>query len=451
MFEKGFKLEMNNVDFLPTKNVTLQLLDEYNQSIKKKRSLDSIIYGKNGSGKSTICKAINSYLLGINRYETKLLTSCDEEYDETSTKNIKIYSEFFIDNNVKFKSIGLDTIILLGESVEVDKEIEENEKNLKEIEEKIKSIDLSVYEDSKNALNPSFNINKMIKTLKTDGCWATRQKHINGTKNNPIVNEQTISNIFDNHDKEIKLSLFNEKLKEYIFVKENATIVNANLLYPENVDLELIKDKLSYKVSKNSNDSLAEEIYKVINIHGESRVQEIHTTLSEDIKTCPYCFQSIDSNYKKEVLKRISDVLSKDGEELKTKLNNLKLNEFYQVEIPTIIEDSVKNELYVLVKKFNESIKKINEQIAQKIDNVYESYELQVGDYLVDKKNLVFLLDNIHDKIKSHNENVKKIKNLKTDLSLWNNYISWPMIEDEYQIYIGNEKRKKKVTKEVMN
>ena len=107
-------------------------------------NLCTVVFGRNGSGKTTICKSIESV---INQqdigYQVKLLDSQNNEFNSNQLENIRIFSERFVDENIRFKEKGLDTIILLGEDVDVDDQIKIIEEKLEGIEKDINLINIS--------------------------------------------------------------------------------------------------------------------------------------------------------------------------------------------------------------------------------------------------------------------------------------------------------------------
>ncbi len=62
--------------------------------------------------------------------------------------NIRIFSEFFIDENIRFKENGLETIELLGKDVQIDEKIKEIENKIKKIDDLLEKKDLSVFADN---------------------------------------------------------------------------------------------------------------------------------------------------------------------------------------------------------------------------------------------------------------------------------------------------------------
>lgn len=146
MFEKGLKAKIYAEPLEAEKSYLL--LESLKEGKYKNHS--TIIYGRNGSGKTTICNALSQIKLDESeRYMTVTITDC-EDYEYTDINDrLFVFGEKFTDEQIKFKSDGLDTIILLGENTNVDDKIEFNKNKLLEIEDELKKYDLSKYDDKK--------------------------------------------------------------------------------------------------------------------------------------------------------------------------------------------------------------------------------------------------------------------------------------------------------------
>ena len=94
----------------------------------------SIVYGRNGSGKSTIAcclkqlseseeeQAIRKDEVAQGK-ETGYIVSSDPAIEIEYKSNIFVFNEDFVQNNVKVGNDGLNTIVMFGEQIEIDKEI----------------------------------------------------------------------------------------------------------------------------------------------------------------------------------------------------------------------------------------------------------------------------------------------------------------------------------------
>ena len=118
MIEDIYKIQFKGAAF--TQETILPFFDKENERI-------SIIYGRNGSGKSTVSKAIMKAAgEDIDGIETAVFLSSDNSLvnlANTNEKSVYVFNEQYIVDNVKIKKEGLDTIIMLGKQVDLDEQI----------------------------------------------------------------------------------------------------------------------------------------------------------------------------------------------------------------------------------------------------------------------------------------------------------------------------------------
>ena len=72
----------------------------------------NIVYGRNGSGKSTISNAIRDIASGVNNGVVS--ANFDSSLTEEERKQIFVYDEKFVDAKIKVSHDGYDTIVMFG-------------------------------------------------------------------------------------------------------------------------------------------------------------------------------------------------------------------------------------------------------------------------------------------------------------------------------------------------
>lgn len=118
----------------------------------------SIIYGKNGSGKSTISEGI----LGLkSQKETDIsVTFLSDSQEIPSVNDIFVFNEDYIAKNIKIEEEGLGTIVLLGGRVDLEEKIAQKKKEKMDMEKELIPIkkDFMKYNDSGNLLCPLYHM-----------------------------------------------------------------------------------------------------------------------------------------------------------------------------------------------------------------------------------------------------------------------------------------------------
>lgn len=85
----------------------------------------SIVYGRNGSGKTTIAKAIRQYVGKDTESQTEdgyisYSVSTDANIIDDKKESVFIFDEEFVRENIRMKGRGLETIVMIGEQVNLD-------------------------------------------------------------------------------------------------------------------------------------------------------------------------------------------------------------------------------------------------------------------------------------------------------------------------------------------
>lgn len=141
-----------------------------------KKSHLSIIYGRNGSGKTTIAKSIRQ-LVGKDTEQpnedgyTAYSVSSDSVIPEDKKDSVFIFDEEFVRLNVRTQGKGLETIVMMGEQVDLDTQMAKKKEEKVEIEKKRQELlNLKAkFEDISDTSSPQYFYNKIRESLREGG------------------------------------------------------------------------------------------------------------------------------------------------------------------------------------------------------------------------------------------------------------------------------------------
>ena len=339
----------------------------------------SNIYGKNGSGKTTISKAIKGN--SLEKLNIKFIDSENNEIICDTREKIYVYDEEFIDTNVKTSEDGIKTVIMLGEQKELDDKIiklKEERDDLKKKETKLKS-EVEKFQNSNNNISPLYFKNLIEQKLK-DG-WAVRDKEIKGNKRNSSFQyNELIGRINkvkgENNNKKELLEEYYKLLNTHQKVTTGTSKLVKSLdkitFFSENYEStnKLLKKKVEIPEFTEREKIILEKI--------EDGEQKFYEAVREEFKKdevniCPYCFQSI-SNIKDEIVASINKVLNKDVEQHKEELEIIKQKYMILPELDDdfkILDEKLFLEMNNLQTKINNQVKEIQSALDYKINNVY--------------------------------------------------------------------------------
>lgn len=395
----------------------------------------ALVYGRNGSGKSTISQGFYEYANSINPKNVELSLLSGDNYIKISSNGkpnkIFVFNEDYIDKNVKIKTGGLDTIVLLGKQVGLEKEISETEENIKHISSKLehKKTLYSKYEDQKDAASPDYWILSIKKDLQTKGWAENLGMKINGNSTKARVTDQVIEEIKNTNATEKKedlLDSFNSKLNIFFKTYKNTLPINkpvCELNFDKNIE-KISIEILSKIVSK---PQLTQREQHILDLFGITGIVESKEFLSnKTMPICPTCLREMTISKKEEILKEINNIINEEFDAFQKELKKLDLPilDIEKYSIYKNIDEILYNELVTQLSKLNSEIEKHNDLINNKKNQPFEKIEYKNVDVVINYIETNRVLKKLEKKRISFNMAVNDRDNLKNELKLLNNKLA---------------------------
>ncbi len=409
----------------------------------------SLIYGKNGSGKSTISRGFRK-ITGDEELQIESMELLDAdgstiEVCEEEKNNTYAFNEEFIEDNIKIEDDGLSAIVVMGAVKDVDDKIKQiqptYEKSLSEAQAQ-KEV-FNKYSDSDNNLCPEYYINKMQEALKGDNSWASRDAKIRNNKTNSKVRRNTYTQFVELHPTKSRDELvlvYDATMKKLEAAKSGSkrieTVVPTLETFEdtENDIVNLLKEKIEKPVLSEREKSL---FHILQDDNGNQKLTNIKNHFTGPQKTtCPFCFQDVDEKYADDLVQSIEKILSKKVEEHQGKLLKARLS-IFEVNLVAFNELSPEKvkECETKIGVLNSSIEQVNELINQKIENVYKPI-LNEGFCLKNKYDeCVASLEELEEARKAFNEKTTATKPLIKELTNVNNEIAYYDLKELYEKY----------------
>lgn len=420
----------------------------------------SILYGRNGSGKSTISEGLSCIKDGISTSDLSA-SLVDAQYNSLSIPEdvgMFVFNEQYVDRNLKIEDDGLGTIVLLGGQVDVQKEIDKKVSEVSNLEKECECIqeEYNKYIDSQNPLSPQYHWNRINASLKQVGGWAEVDSKLKGNRRNTSVTDDVITEICG-----LTTKFTLEELKKQFDDTHELLdkIAEVSTTYPEEIRAIAYDDKwedvvikiLSIKIEEPILTEREKAMLDTIKNSGQSDLEQARQDFSlETTVLCPYCYQHIDKTYKESLIKSINTVLNKDVDEHKDDLSG--------IEFPVIGVDLMKYDILdpVLIKRIEERIQICQEIIAKYKDyvdkkqgNIYTPITISRMGLLESVNLLNDLLKQLEDKRKEFNNIAGRKTELVQKLVLINKLIAHSQTELAYGDYKKQTLVKKKLEDEV--
>ena len=153
----------------------------------------TLLYGRNGSGKSTIARGFRK-IIGEKDQPINHASVLDKNgshivLTESEKNKIFIFDEDYVDKNVKLQEDHLDTIVMLGKQADLTEQIAKAEIDceIERAEADKQQKTYVAYQDHTNEKSPKYYINQLRFALQGDNNWAGRDKVVrNGRQNSPV-------------------------------------------------------------------------------------------------------------------------------------------------------------------------------------------------------------------------------------------------------------------------
>ncbi|MFD1398983.1 hypothetical protein ACFQ41_06650 [Lacticaseibacillus suilingensis] len=418
------------------------------QRIRDERIIS--IFGRNGSGKTTISNAVfhdsadntvtdevpSSSFWNASIEQNKKITEV-AKLNDLEKAQAYVYNEQFVDKYVRVKdNENLEAIVMLSDNPDLTDSLKALETKETGIMQNIESAEqaLSNFENYTNGQNEN-NIQKKIdKQLKADGAWASIGKSIHSLEVKQQVNTTTFKSIRDVDvtggtpaiAKKI-MELLEDDLKDLEQIREKTELPPFEMSTDKN-DFTKVKQLLSTIITMPTLNGIQKRVMKSISISGQNSISRIKDTFSlPETEYCPTCFRSLTSSEKEGLVQTIDQVLKMSKlnaeKEFTNKLKSLKLDNQTVVEQNTDMASLFPKEVSAYnnaVEKYNEMVKKYLEAIAEKINNPYSNPEDVAYDDISLYKEIISAGTAIQRKVEEYNGVFKEEKFLIREADLLN-------------------------------
>lgn len=381
----------------------------------------TFVYGKNGSGKSTIVNSIETAAMLHISEEGGAISFLDAQENVIPVEaplidSIFIFNERFIDWRIKLRRDNLDTIVLLGKQKDLDDDLKKIEEELLKLENTKKELE----EEKKDLENPSsknsklYWLNKIKDALKGNENWAGREREIKGNRSNSAVNDDTYKQFKKPVENKQELALKFKETLEILKKKRNSKSVSLPNLVLDvlpTFNTEGFIDTLNKDLEVNTLTERENTIIEVVENFSLSNLNQIKEYFeNKDIKICPYCFQDISLKYKNELLKSIGKILNKEVEDYKTELEKFRIatldrGDEYNFQQYEVLKSDNLDRLKAIWKKYVDNVNVINTQITTKQNSPYskliDSIDIEIEDCIKELKDII---ESINKEVDEYNK-----------------------------------------------
>ena len=443
MIESVCKIKFTGGSF--TSATELSIFQNQNQRM-------ALVYGRNGSGKTTIAKAF----IKVNGGDVSDIDSAallDENGNpvvrgtDDTTRRVYVFNEEYIQRNVRLKEDGLSTIIMLGAQAELEEKIIAAQSALTASENARKQQEevCNTYSDKSSVLAPAYYLAQMNNALSGDTHWAGRERVIKEDRRNAAVNDSTYNTIISSAPALSEADVECEYRKKFDMLSAaksgSATISQSVQVHiPEFRDDDIIMI-LAERIEKPELTPREEFLLTLVESGQLQRIEE--TFSNEAVKQCPFCLQPVTEEYKNNLIESIKKVLSRQVEDHKECLSKLIIQQIsFDITPFSKLNQSTVNNVINAVAALNDAIEKCNTEIKKKIANPFEPI-LGVEFGLREKRAaLVSAISDLEVARVEHNKPFLDISKIKSELQVLNKQKAYYEILPIHETYLKQLKEK---------
>lgn len=274
----------------------------------------SIVYGRNGSGKTTVSREVARIASGA--------SSGGYFYDaggnaiplsEGERARIRVFNEDYVREKVLVEADGVESIVMLGDQADAKKKINEIDERLSELGKQfVEQRDvLGRFESGRGSIA---NLEKVAKTAAKNGGWADRRAAIDGGR--PSLTSARWDAILASETKEPRKALqdeFDRKLTELGRAEAagSAIVGRVPVLDPSLFDEDRLVTLLAKKLDEPILTDRERRIMALVQEGHQEIVETARDVFSRGETTvCPMCQRELTPEYRESLVESILRVLS---------------------------------------------------------------------------------------------------------------------------------------------
>lgn len=393
-----------------------------------KRHRASVIFGRNGSGKTTIANFAGRAAAADGG------PTCFYGYDSApvvlaKNSSVRVFGEQYIREKILIEDDGLEAIVMLGDQAIASKRIDEIDAELTSLGEAAIEYAL-VKEEATNGPASLKNLEKAAKDRVKNGAWKERLIQIEG--GNPSLTPKRWEAICSSKNsiarKELEVE-FDSLLEQYKRIESAGEVIELRL---PNIPLGAydevgLRALLSEELDRPELSDREKRLLELARTGRQGLVEAARVEFSkEGVRYCPMCQQEVPPSYKQSLIDSISKILSRKAEEFKERLESAVLGNLSAHEsLPEQVSPDVANAYRVAVDVANMAIDRCNELLSRRKDSLYTPIEVTDLGLASAIAKLNAAIDSVNEDIVRLNETINDREQFKRKLLDLNNRVAY--------------------------
>lgn len=350
----------------------------------------SIIYGRNGSGKTTIAYSIGELTKPIDKRNSDFIVSSDTPISEDKKDCVFIFNEDFVREQVRVEKDGINTIVMLGEQVELDEKITQLKDGLFKLQDEYKKLEeeKDKYENASLSISPSYYFNQIRDGLRSDSGWADIDRDLKGNVQKSRINDDVINRLMSLEEPTEDFETLRERVITELNLyqeSENAQPIIWTKFEPTLPDsLAAVSELLARPLDAPVLTDREQRLIKLLSTQSRYSTEDAQRLLETDWDICPVCYRDLTNTDKNGLAQTLTHILNKEATEYKRLLQEA-LDTFIKIEteLPAFggnLNDKELKGALVARTNINDILQIVRDKINQRNKNIYQGIEKPFSD-----------------------------------------------------------------------
>lgn len=411
----------------------------------KDNQLLNIVYGRNGSGKTTIAKAIRQ-LVGKDAEQSteegyvSYTVSTDEIIPEGKKDSVYVFDEDFVRDNVRMKGHGLETIVMMGEQVDLDAQITYKNEEKGAIEKKIdeQTVVKTNFENENDSSSPKYYFNKIKDRLREDGGWADVDRDIKDHQVKSRVTDDLIKRLSSMAEPTQPEDLLKVQLKEDLSLYKKSgdaqTIVWKPLESELPDTLNEIEILLERRIENPTLNEREQRLFSFLQEHAEhNSIKVTKQMVEEKWPFCPLCLRETTDDDYGNISDTLKMILNRESETYSEELDRA-MGTFTDISaalpmFPDKLNEAESIEAQLSIEILNKDISSVRSMIARRKKNLYgvvtEAFDVEMQNrYISNLARYRTALKNVGNCVEKFNRSVNEREKLKKKIQQENELLA---------------------------
>lgn len=410
----------------------------------------SVVYGRNGSGKTTIAHCICELVKQDEEKSLDYTVTSESIITEDKKNSVFIFDEDFVREQVRVEKDGINTIVMLGEQVELDEQIVQKDKQLIEKKKEYDKLneDRQKFDNDKEKISPHYYFNQIRNALRAEGGWADIDRELKGNAVKSRVNDEVVNVLMELNEPQDTLYQLSEQLMKdlnlYQHSKDAQEITWSKIIPILPKELLALSKLLTKTLDAPKLSDRESRLISLLSTHSQYSTDDTKRLIDDNLHFCPLCLREITEQDKEDISQTITRILNEEAQKYDICLQEA-IEIFAKVEtsLPLFNGNLNENEInaaQTAITNLNDILYRIREKINQRKRNIYETLrEPFTEEDCKTYSDALCVWENVQDVleqcVKQFNESVKERKKLKKQVQMDNNLLARKQLASIFGVY----------------